>query len=77
MNPTYMKHPLNGAMIVYDHGALERAYKTGWVLDENQPDGGIKPEKPALRVVGVDVDGDGKIDKAFAPRKPGRPKKGE
>lgn len=75
MNPTYLKHPLHGAHIVYDHGALERHLKNGWVLDENQPCGGEKPAPKELRVVGVDTDGDGKIDQPFAPRKPGRPRK--
>ena len=87
MNPTYLKHPVHGAHIVYDHGALDRCLKGGWVLDENQPDGGQKPEPKVARVVGADTDGDGKIDQVFgekkepepavapAKKKGGRPKK--
>lgn len=87
MKATYLKHPQHGAHIVYDHGDLARCMKNGWVLDENQPEGGEKPAGPTVapaadfrdsapvRVVGVDTDGDGKIDQVFK-KKPGRPKKG-
>lgn len=74
MNPTYMEHPDHGRMVVYDHGKLERSIKGGWRISEDQPDGGLKPEK--ARVVGADTDGDGKIDQVFPEKKkPGRPKK--
>lgn len=86
MNPTYLEHPAHGRMVVYNHGKLERSLKSGWAISEHQPDGGLKPEKvtsepvvvtePGKRVVGVDIDGDGVIDKVFPERKkPGRPKK--
>lgn len=64
---TRMIHPQHGAMHAYDRGEIERLKSLGWSIEGEQ----------TARVVGVDVDGDGKIDKVFAEpkKKPGRPKK--
>lgn len=69
----YLDHPLHGAFVVYSPAEAEAMGKNGWVIRNPQP-GQPKVEVP--RVVGVDTDGDGKIDQVFA-RKPGRPKKAE
>lgn len=63
----YLTHPKHGVHIAYDQSEIDRCKANGWVLRD------VPKVEP---VVGVDVDGDGKIDQVFK-RKPGRPKKAD
>lgn len=70
---TRMIHPQHGATHAYDHGQIEQLKKQGW---------SVETDEPPKRVVGVDTNGDGVIDKVFTEKpadpekkKPGRPKK--
>lgn len=62
----YLTHPQHGTHIAYDQSEVDRCKANGWVL---------RDEKKPAPVVGVDVDGDGVIDKPF--KKRGRPAKAE
>lgn len=60
----YLVHPQHGVHIAYDQAEIERCKANGWRL---------RDEPVTEAVVGVDKDGDGKIDQVF--KKRGRPPK--
>jgi hypothetical protein len=69
----YLDHPQHGAMVVYSMAEADKWAGSGWRLRNPQPGQPRVVEPKPERVVGVDVNGDGKIDFAFKPR--GRPRK--
>ena len=77
----YMTHPNHGTHIAYSDDEVEKCKTHGWVVHGPRPPGEKPmvvpakdfhdsfPVKATEPVVGVDYDGDGKIDRVFRRRK--------
>jgi hypothetical protein len=64
----YLDHPEHGARVVYSHDEASSLAAAGWKVRNPQPGQKPIPEPKIERVVGVDTDGDGVIDKPFKKR---------